>query len=300
MRTLEQERLASERQRTAERASEMRGLAEDFEQSFQRLVSELTEAAESVHANAQAISRLAAEARGRAQQSAGLAESMQSDVDTVASAAVKIASTGEQLADRTQAATALTRQTVGESENARATIAQLAEAVGQIVPITDLISAIASQTNLLALNATIEAARAGAAGRGFSVVALEVKSLAQQTARATDDINRRISAVSASCAAVVDTIGKVVSAVQDLQWGAADMASAVQEQAADAQEISRSAQSAAQSSRGVAGEMAELEDKTFENQAASARSLDVADQLLSQAKSLREQVDNFVRHVRAA
>ena len=300
MHAMEQERLASEQRRAAERANEMRGLAADFEQSFQTLVSELTQAVDTVHAKSQTISDLSAQTRERSQQSASFAESTQQDVDAVADAAMKIASTVEHLADRTESATRLTRHTVGESEKARSTIDQLAGAVGQIVPITDLISAIASQTNLLALNATIEAARAGAAGKGFSVVALEVKSLAQQTARATGEINAKISAVSASCAAAVATIGKVVSAMEDLEREAVAMASAVQEQAAETQEISRSAQSAAQSSRGVAHEMAELESKTFDNQAASARSLEEADRLLRHAKSLREQVDIFIRHVRAA
>ncbi len=131
-------------------------------------------------------------------------------------------------------------------------------------------------------------------------MALEVKSLAQQTTRATDEINAKISAVSASCAAVVATIAKVVSAMGDLDREATEMAGAVQEQSAETQEISRSAQSAAESSRGVAREMPELENKTFENQAASARSLQEADRLLHYAKGLREQVDNFIRHVRAA
>jgi methyl-accepting chemotaxis protein len=70
--------------------------------------------------------------------------------------------------------------------------AALTQATAQITDIVGNIDAIASQTNMLALNATIEAARAGESGRGFAVVAQEVKALSQQTAKATNDIRKRI------------------------------------------------------------------------------------------------------------
>jgi methyl-accepting chemotaxis protein len=81
-----------------------------------------------------------------------------------------------------------------DADAARAAADDLSTEIDAITSVLDLIRHIAGQTNMLALNATIEAARAGEAGRGFAIVAQEVKSLAAQTARATDQIAERISA----------------------------------------------------------------------------------------------------------
>ena len=91
-------------------------------------------------------------------------------------------------------------------------IGQLSRAAQQIGEVVKLITAIAEQTNLLALNATIEAARAGEAGRGFAVVASEVKSLASQTAKATDEISCHISGIQS---ATQDSVNAIKETARD-------------------------------------------------------------------------------------
>ena len=300
MHAMEQMSHQAEQQRAAERRAEMRELADEFEKSVQQIAKELTDAVGAMHDNAEAMALIAAETRAKSQSIASTVMDTQANVDSVAGASDELAHSIEELAAQTHSAKELTNRTVAESQSARLNVQQLLEAVGQIVPITGLIQAIAQQTNLLALNATIEAARAGAAGKGFAVVAAEVKSLAQQTASATEEINRKITAVNASCCAVVKIIEQVVGAIGDLGEGTMEMAAAVGQQAAATQEISKNVQQAADTSRKVAHSIVNLDKKTRENDEASSQALAGAKRLLNQSAILQQQVDKFLSYVRAA
>jgi methyl-accepting chemotaxis protein len=300
MHAMEQMGHQAEQQRAAERRAEMRELADEFEKSVQQIAKELTDAVRAMHDNAETMALIAAETRAKSQSIAGTVVDTQANVDSVAGASDELAHSIEELAVQTHNAKELTNKTVVESKSARLNVQQLLESVGQIVPITGLIQAIAQQTNLLALNATIEAARAGAAGKGFAVVAAEVKSLAQQTASATEEINRKIAAVNASCDAVVKIIEQVVGAIGDLGEGTTEMAAAVGQQASATQEISKNVQQAANTSRNVAHSIVDLDKKTRENDEASSQALAGAKRLLNQSAILQQQVDKFLSHVRAA
>jgi len=122
---------------------------------------------------------------------------------------------------------------------AAAKVRALETSVAEIATVNALIAQLAGQTNLLSLNATIEAARAGEAGRGFGVVANEVKQLAQQTAASVDRVNGVIQAIVAQTADVATTFDSTTTAVADIHAIQADIAASVREQAAVLAEVTR-------------------------------------------------------------
>jgi methyl-accepting chemotaxis protein len=127
-------------------------------------------------------------------------------------------------------------ETARQTTDAMSTLSTSTDEIGNVIK---LITQIAEQTNLLALNATIEAARAGEAGKGFAVVASEVKDLAQSTARATEDISTRIEAIQGDTANAIHAIGRITEVITEINSYQASIAGAVEEQTATTNELSR-------------------------------------------------------------
>ena len=128
---------------------------------------------------------------------------------------------------------------------------RLAEGAERIGDVVRLIRDIAEQTNLLALNATIEAARAGEAGKGFAVVASEVKTLASQTAKATEEIASQIGDIQGLTRNSVAAIGEITGTIREIEALMAAIAGAVEEQDGATQEISQSVTVAASGAHAV-------------------------------------------------
>ena len=176
----------------------------------------------------------------------------------------------------------------------------LSDAAEKIGTIIQLIQAIASQTNLLALNATIEAARAGDAGRGFAIVASEVKSLATQTAQATEQIAGQIATIQSATGQSVQAIKQFGSTVKEMADIATAIAAAVEEQGAATGEIARNVEEAANGTTAVTQEIGQVRAVAGETDAGAEAALTVAAALKQQADSMRSNVDDFLHTIRSA
>jgi methyl-accepting chemotaxis protein len=176
------------------------------------------------------------------------------------------------------------------------TLARVAQRIGDVVR---LIQDIAEQTNLLALNATIEAARAGEAGRGFAVVASEVKSLAVQTAKATEEITREISSVQSSTGAAVGAIRAIVERMQEIDAYTSEVAGAIGQQEVATGEISHNVASAAEGSKAVVAALGELATGVTQTRTSAQTVLAATEEVECATANLRTEVEGFLKTVAA-
>ena|GEM_PF-949701 len=193
---------------------------------------QMTASAEHSSARAHSVATAAEEMSASLTSVAGSMDHATSNVSSVAGATEEMTSTINEVARSSDKARAITGQAVEQATRINRQVMELGRAAREIGKVTETIAAISAQTNLLALNATIEAARAGVAGKGFTVVAGEIKELAQQTAAATEGIREKIENIQASTQETVGDIEKISGIIQDVSEMISSTVEAIGQQSA--------------------------------------------------------------------
>lgn len=300
---LETERLRSEKiEREQQAAEEKRQatikLADDLERSVKSVVNRVGHATEQMKDTATEM----AQSTGVTVDRAGIVELASIEANTtaenVAKSAYDLSASIKKISEEITSARELTDIGKGKAEVTNETVQSLTEGVRKIGDVVRLIDDIAEQTNLLALNATIEAARAGEAGRGFAVVASEVKSLANQTAKATEDIRNQIEHIQMTTNKSVAEIEDVAELIIKISEMTDDVANAVGHQDRATQDISDNIRKTANGTQQVSLNIAEVNAAANQSLESSNSVVAVVDELQLQSSALGKELNQFLSTLR--
>jgi len=292
---IEQERETAAR----ERREAMVKLANDFEASVMSVVESVTAASNEVQTSSMSMTDTAKGAGRKADAAGSAAERAAGNVQTVASAAEELASSIQEIGRQVNQSSNIANLAVEKGQKTNEQVEGLSAAAQKIGEVVEMITDIAEQTNLLALNATIEAARAGEAGKGFAVVASEVKGLATQTAKATEDIAGQIKGIQNATRDAVTAIKDITSTIAEIDSIGTAIAAAVEEQSAATQEISRNVQQAAEGAQEAGSNITGVHTAISDTSNAADQMLGASTTLAEQANGLKAQVSEFLKQVRS-
>ncbi len=262
-------------------------------QAISGTAMQVASASEELSATSQQITANSEETSAQAQVVSNATVQVSQNLTTVATGAEEMGASIKEIAKNATEAAKVATAAVKVAETTTATVAKLGESSAEIGQVVKVITSIAQQTNLLALNATIEAARAGEAGKGFAVVANEVKELAKETAKATEDISRKIEAIQTDTKAAVEAISTISGVIHQINDISSTIATAVEEQNATTNEMSRNVSEAAQGSGEITSNISGVAQAAESTSRGASDTQKAAQQLVETSAELRRLVEQF-------
>lgn len=283
-----------------ERQKKFKMLADGFRKIVLELIESVSDKAQAMEGTAHSLSEVASESSEKATGATRASQQATDHVNSVAIAAEQLSSSITDIRGQVVETTNIVNFASKGANLANKNVSSLAEAVSKIGDVIGLIQEIAEQTNLLALNATIEAARAGEMGKGFSVVAAEVKELSTQTSKATDEIRTHITAIQASTTEAVDSIQSITKTMGDVNSYTSAIEGSIEEQGVATNEISDSVLKAAEGTGAVTDNMNDLSETVGITNQSAGEVLAAAKVVSENTDELLLEINRFLENVEAA
>jgi methyl-accepting chemotaxis protein len=301
---IERERLEGESSQAAaerrKRQQQVDTLISQFQGDAEKILEAVSADAGVMTTTAGTLTQVATNTNEQAASAASTSEEASTNVQTVAAAAEELSASITEISRQVEKTTQIVGDAAKHAQSTNEQVDHLAETADKIGNVISLIQDIAEQTNLLALNATIEAARAGEAGKGFAVVASEVKGLANQTAKATGDIAQQIAEIQSSTKDAVGAINQISSTMGEVDEYMVAIASAVDQQGVATDEISHNVAQAAAGTQSVVGNISSVTDATTQTSVSADEVNQAAASVTENTRQLNETISTFLRAVAAA
>lgn len=295
---MEEEALKTQARAEEDKYKAMQELADSFDMQVGGAIGSLASAATELQSTAESMKNIADETSQSSAAVAASSEEASVNVNTVASAMEEMSASSSEISSQITMTKTKSNDMANDANDANKTVENLNVLVENIGEFVVAIQDIAEQTNLLALNATIEAARAGEAGKGFAVVADEVKKLATETAQKTDEINTRINEIQGATRESVEAMARIISNISEIDQSVTGVSAAVEEQNATTSEITRSIGEASKGSQNVSEIIVEVQKGAGETGSSADAVLGAAQEMAELSENLKGSVDQFLDGIR--